>query len=144
MLDYTFMDTHDKQLLLKIGDMVEDCQRRLTLIEELIRSGGGKRASDAPDKEAKRAEKQAIIDALSAEDRALYDALREWRGSVARGLGWSPMTVAHDRTLLDLVAVRPDNNLAFLAVNSNLATKYGPELLALIKRYPRSEADAPW
>ena len=144
MLDYTVMDTHDKNLLLKIATMVEDSQRRLTLIEELVRSGGSKRASDAPDKEAKRAEKEAAIEALPASDRALYEALREWRGEKARSLGWSPMTVAHDKTLLAITALRPATELAMSAVNVNLARKYGPELLAIVKRHPQVEGDAPW
>jgi superfamily II DNA helicase RecQ len=138
------MDTHDKNLLLKIATMVEDSQRRLTLIEELVRSGGSKRASDAPDKEAKRAEKEAAIEALSASDRALYGALREWRTKTAASLGHSTMTVAHDTTLLAITAVRPRNEMALRAVSAKLGMKYGPELLAIVKRHPQVEADAPW
>lgn len=145
MLYYTVMDTHDKNLLLKIATMVEDNQRRLTLIEELIRSGGGiRKASDAPDKEAKRAEKEAAIEALSVSDRALYEALREWRIGKARSLGWSPMTVAHDKTLLAITALRPTTELAMSAVNVNLARKYGPELLGIVKRHAQADGGDDW
>jgi superfamily II DNA helicase RecQ len=138
------MDAHDKDLLIKIGNMVEDCQRRLTLLEELVRSGGSRRVGDAPDKEAKRAEKQAAVEALSASDRALYDALREWRAEKARSLGWSPMTVAHDKTLLAITALRPSTELAMGAVNANLARKYGPELLAIVKKHSQAAGDGDW
>lgn len=146
MLDYTVMDTHDKTyaLLTKLAPMIEDIQRRLMVIEEQLRSGGGASKRDAPDKEAKRAEKEAAVEALSASDRALYEALREWRGERARSLGWSPMTVAHDKTLLAITALRPLTELAMGAVNVNLARKYGPELLAIVKRHPQAEGDAPW
>lgn len=144
MLDYTVMDTHDKNLLLKVATMVEDNQRRLTLIEELVRSGGAKKASDAPDKEAKRAEKEKAVEALSASDRALYEALRSWRRDVAASMNRSPMTVCHDQALLDVVHLRPTTEMAMLATNNNLGRKHGPEIIALVKSHPQVEGGGDW
>ena len=144
MVDYTVMDAHDKQLLMKVAEIVEDNQRRLTLIEELLRSSKTTATAEAQDKEAKRAAKQLAIDALSASDRELFDALRHWRRAVAGESGRSPMTVCHDQALLDIVAWRPKDEIGLRAVNGNLATKFGPQLLSIIKRHPSDQGDQPW
>ncbi len=75
--------------------------------------------------------------ALDADEQALFEALRAHRLEVARAQGVPPYVVAHDRTLHDLVYLRPTTPDALLAVDGigpKKAARYGEGFLAVIRQ----------
>ena len=74
-------------------------------------SSGGRQAA-APD------------EALSAQERRVFDALRAWRGEVAKELGWPAFRIASNRTLTGIARAAPRDERALGAVRG-----VGPWLL---------------
>jgi RecQ family ATP-dependent DNA helicase len=80
---------------------------------------------------------------LSSADAPLFEALKAWRLSAAAGK--PAFTVASNRTLTAIAAVRPqdaDSLLAISGVGPAFIAKYAPEVLAIIAEHssPVSEA----
>jgi ATP-dependent DNA helicase RecQ len=75
---------------------------------------------------------------LQPGDRALMEALRAHRLEVARAQGVPPYVVAHDRTLHDLVLLKPrtrDELLLAHGVGPAKADRYGEGMLAVLRRH---------
>ncbi|MYF05926.1 MAG: ATP-dependent DNA helicase RecQ, partial [Holophagales bacterium] len=73
--------------------------------------------------------------AESDADPALVEALREWRGKVAREKRLPAYTVLHNRTMVAVAAVRPaDRNqlLAIPGVGPTTVKRYGSALLRIV------------
>jgi RecQ family ATP-dependent DNA helicase len=73
---------------------------------------------------------------LSADDEALFEALRAWRLGAA---GEKPaFTVASNRTLEGIAAARPGDNATLLnvrGVGASFISKYAPEVLAIVAQH---------
>jgi ATP-dependent DNA helicase RecQ len=73
--------------------------------------------------------------AMSADEQALFEALRAHRLEVSKAEGVPPYVVAHDRTLHDLVYLRPRTHEDLLAVDGigpKKAERYGEGFLRVI------------
>ena len=56
---------------------------------------------------AKGAARSAAMADLSARDQSVFDALREWRTSLAKSRGVPPYVIFHDRTLAEIAREKP-------------------------------------
>ncbi len=82
---------------------------------------------------------------LSREDEALLEALRAHRLAVSRKLGVPPYVVAHDRTLRDLVLLKPrsrDELLMAHGMGPTKVEKYGEGLVEVVRRFPGASEGA--
>jgi DNA helicase-2/ATP-dependent DNA helicase PcrA len=82
-----------------------------------------------------RAEAGAARASLSAEDAALFDALRTWRLEQARAEKVSPFIVAYDVVLAAIAEGRPVTQADLLAVpgiGPGKVSKYGADILAIV------------
>ena len=71
-------------------------------------------------------------------DDPLFQALRVWRSERAKSEGLPAYTVFSDRTLRELVSVRPRNVHALLGVwglGESRVERFGPELVAVIREH---------
>ncbi|EKO37811.1 MAG: ATP-dependent DNA helicase RecQ [Solidesulfovibrio magneticus str. Maddingley MBC34] len=83
--------------------------------------------------------KSWVYDHLSSpEDAALWDRLRAWRAETAKEAGVPPYVVFHDRTLLDVVLLKPED-AAGLAGAGGMGQakidKYGQTLIAMLAEH---------
>lgn len=82
-----------------------------------------------------RAAKTAITQALSDEERTLFEALRAHRLELAKEKNLPPYVIFHDKTLLDMVSARPES-LASMAEISGIGetklSRYGASFLNVI------------
>ena len=88
----------------------------------------------------------AAADALDAAGLALFEALRRHRLEVARAEGVPPYVVATDRALRDVAALRPSSLGALEqahGIGPAKARRYGPGILAVVKRSAGPSQDAP-
>jgi ATP-dependent DNA helicase RecQ len=88
----------------------------------------------------RRGKRQVAEADLSSEDQALMDALRAHRLEVARAQGVPPYVVAHDRTLRDIVLLKPrsrDELLMCHGVGHTKADRYGEGLLNALRLHLR-------
>ncbi|MBJ54447.1 MAG: DNA helicase RecQ [Gammaproteobacteria bacterium] len=75
---------------------------------------------------------------LLPEDRRLWEALRQCRKQLADEHDVPPYVIFHDKTLLDMVQLRPLNAQQLLAVNGvgqGKLSKYGEEFLRIINEH---------
>jgi RecQ family ATP-dependent DNA helicase len=96
-------------------------------VRKPARSGGG--STPAPD--------------LAAADAPLFEALKAWRLQAAAGK--PAFTVANNRTLAAIAAIRPldaDALIAISGVGPSFISKYAPEVLALVAEHPAGLAEA--
>lgn len=78
---------------------------------------------------------------LSAEDSAVLDALRQWRGSVARENNLPPYVIFNNRTLEHIARNRPRSEEQLLQIHGVGAAKlekYGQDILELAKSHQPS------
>ncbi|MEX2032633.1 MAG: HRDC domain-containing protein, partial [Dehalococcoidia bacterium] len=71
-------------------------------------------------------------------DDPLFQALRAWRSERAKAEGLPAYTVFSDRTLRELVAVRPRNVHALLGIwglGESRVERFGPDLVAVIREH---------
>jgi ATP-dependent DNA helicase RecQ len=100
------------------------------------RRGASRRVGDgAP---APRSERPGAVDAreLSADDRALWEALRAQRLAMARTAGVPPYVVAHDRTLAEIVRWKPrtpEELLQIYGMGPARIARYGETLLEVVR-----------
>ena len=100
--------------------------RRLRLQRDRLRAGGPPR---------RRPSSGALPADWPAPDARLLDALRTWRGEVARASAVPAHVVLHDTVLTALAALRPSDHEALLGVpglGPMKADRFGPRLLALV------------
>ncbi len=84
----------------------------------------------------KRAKQRSAPIQLPESDLSLWEAMRELRMSISRELGIPPYVVFHDRTLKEMVALRPTNRdelLLITGVGEKKADQFGSRFLELIK-----------
>ena len=77
-------------------------------------------------------------------DEALFQKLRALRLDIARELGKPPYIVFSDKTLRDMVRVKPITDDQFLAVNGVGESKlkqYGERFMAAIRRIPATRLE---
>ena len=90
----------------------------------------------APEKRKAATPKSRRIDAeLTAEEHALWERLRAWRGETAKAHGVPAYVILHDTTLLELVRQRPQSLDAMRLVSGIGVRKlenYGAALLELL------------
>ena len=90
----------------------------------------------APEKQKAATPKSRRIDAeLTAEEHALWERLRAWRGETAKAHGVPAYVILHDTTLLELVRQRPQSLDAMRHVSGIGARKlenFGEALLELL------------
>ncbi len=82
-----------------------------------------------------RAGASAPVEALDVEERRVYDALRAWRGGVAKELGWPAFRVASNRTLAGIARASPADADALTGVRGVgpwLMESHGPRILELV------------
>jgi ATP-dependent DNA helicase RecQ len=80
---------------------------------------------------------------LSPADAPLFEALKEWRLRAAEGK--PAFTVASNRTLTSIAAVRPGDADALIAISGvgpAFIAKYAPEVLAIVAEHPAPVAEA--
>ena len=88
-----------------------------------------KKTSEAKRKEA------AATDWTTEADRRLWEKLRQLRLDIARGADLPPYAVFHDKTLREMVAVRPRTQEDLLQINGigeTKADRYGAAFLAIL------------
>jgi ATP-dependent DNA helicase RecQ len=76
------------------------------------------------------------LDAVTAEARPLFEALRAWRKARAAEQGVPPYVIFHDRTLLDIAEMRPRSlpELGRLGgVGEGKLARYGDAVLAVVR-----------
>jgi ATP-dependent DNA helicase RecQ len=124
-------EPNDGRPLIVLGDVeaVRQVYRgeRRVQVRELARG----RTARAP----RKGRDQAMSE-LSAEGRALFEALRTWRLEQARLQGVPPYVILHDRTLGEIAQARP-GSLARLAeiggIGQTKLDRYGEAVLALVR-----------
>jgi RecQ family ATP-dependent DNA helicase len=80
---------------------------------------------------------------LSPADAPLFEALKEWRLGAAEGK--PAYTVAHNKTLAAIAALRPadaDRLLAIAGVGPSFVSKYADEVLAIVAEHPPAVPEA--
>ena len=84
----------------------------------------------------KKARTEGTVDALSDDDRELWEALRECRRQIASAHGLPPYVIFHDATLLQMVEEKPQTGSELLTLNGVGRTKlekYGDEFLDVLR-----------
>lgn len=77
----------------------------------------------------------APAEALSVDERRTFDALRAWRGEVAKDLGWPAFRVASNRTLSAIAQAAPRDERALSAVRGVgpwLMETHAPRILEIV------------
>lgn len=96
------------------------------------------RADPEPVKSKKKrhAKQRSAPAQLPVADQTLWEAMRELRISISKELGIPPYIVFHDRTLMEMVELRPTNRAELLlitGVGEKKADQFGSRFLELIK-----------
>ena len=85
-----------------------------------------------------RSRRGAALDDLTAEQRAAFDALKQWRRDQARLVNAPAFTILNDKTLLELVTSTPSTRQQLLKVNGVGPVKverYGDDLLNILAEH---------
>ncbi len=102
--------------------------RRLTLRKDPVQAGG---------RRSRRASRAApVAGAGAAHDEPLFQALREWRRSVASEHGVPAYTVLHDATLREIAASKPTAVAGLSDISGIGATKlarYGDAIIGVLR-----------
>jgi ATP-dependent DNA helicase RecQ len=105
----------------------------------LLRGETSLRVREDPKTPAAARKKRAAPSELAPEDEPLWDALRECRKELAAEHNVPPYVIFHDATLRQMVALRPADSAALLAVGgvgqAKLA-RYGERFLEVLRRHP--------
>lgn len=98
------------------------------------------RKDPGPEKAGKKPEKKkrpGAPDFLKAEDLSLWEKLRSLRLSISRELNIPPFVVFHDRTLAEMVELKPTTREALLqitGVGEHKAEHYGERFLEVLRK----------
>jgi len=79
--------------------------------------------------------KAAVLADLSARDQDVFDALRQWRTSLAKERGVPPYVIFHDRTLAEIARERPSSAEALREINGvgeKKAQAYASEVARIV------------
>ena len=83
-------------------------------------------------KKSGSAASKAVVDDLSSRDRALFDALRDWRLETAKAGGVPPYVIFSNRTLREMATARPagiDAMGQLYGVGARKCEEFGPAFL---------------
>ena len=100
--------------------------------------GATARASGSRKRGARRA---AAVPGLAEHEVALYQALREVRGDLSREAGVPPYIICHDRSLMDMVRLKPrtpDELKLVHGMGEARVSRYGAKFLALLAETGKS------
>ena len=100
--------------------------------------GATARASGSRKRGARRA---AAVPGLAEHEVALYQALREVRGDLSREAGVPPYIICHDRSLMDMVRLKPRTPYELKLVHGMgeaRVSRYGAKFLALLAEAGKS------
>ncbi len=98
--------------------------------------GSGRRARGSRESGTRRTWVQEHL--RTPEESLLWERLRTWRAQTAREAGVPPYVVFHDRTLLDLVQLKPRDEAGMAeagGMGRAKLDKYGPALLAILDEH---------
>lgn len=93
---------------------------------------------DLKNKTEKSNEEKSIFEDLSAHEKEIFDALKQWRNDLARDLGWSAFRICHNAHLVAIVETKPENlnELAKVKGFGEVRTeKYGEDILAVLNAF---------
>jgi ATP-dependent DNA helicase RecQ len=93
--------------------------------------------AEAPAK-ARRARKGREAPAVSPADLPLFEALRAWRSNEAKGQHVPPYVIFHDRTLMEIAAVKPASPPALGRINGvgeGKLARYGEAVLDVVRSF---------
>ena len=79
-----------------------------------------------------------VIVSTTTENPALYEALKQWRSSIAKETGLAPYLIAHQKLLIGISNYLPGNENQLKAIKGMGAKKlkqYGEELLSIVQDY---------
>ena len=99
------------------------------------------RADEPPEKATRRGRKAGSRDATTAvspSNQALFEALRTWRSTEAKGQHVPPYVIFHDRTLAEIAAVRPASRAALAKVNGvgeGKLARYGEAVMGVVRAF---------
>jgi ATP-dependent DNA helicase RecQ len=102
----------------------------------LLRGETGVRFREDPKPAATHKPRRSAARAVSDEDRALWDALRECRRRLASEHNVPPYVIFHDATLMQMMEFKPTSESALLGLNGVGQAKldrYGEAFLAVIR-----------
>lgn len=129
-----------RQLIVQ-GFLRSDAERfgALVLTENsrgLLRGETPFRYREDPQKPVRVARSASESSAIAEEDRDLWDALRACRAALARDHDVPPYVIFHDKTLQQMLALRPDNEDEMLAISGIGQVKldrYGQHFLTVLR-----------
>ena len=99
------------------------------------------RADEPPEKATRRGRKagsRETTTAVSPSNQALFEALRTWRSTEAKGQHVPPYVIFHDRTLAEIAAVRPASRAALAQVNGvgeGKLARYGVAVMGVVQAF---------
>ena len=98
------------------------------------------RADEPPEKASRRGRKAGSREAttVSPSNQALFEALRTWRSTEAKGQHVPPYVIFHDRTLAEIAAVRPASPAALAQVNGvgeGKLARYGEAVMGVVRAF---------
>ena len=99
------------------------------------------RADEPPEKATRRGRKagsREATTAVSPSNQALFEALRTWRSTEAKGQHVPPYVIFHDRTLAEIAAVRPASRAALAQVNGvgeGKLARYGVAVMGVVQAF---------
>ena len=90
-----------------------------------------------PKKVAKTSEKESKIE-LSANEIAIFDALKIWRNDLANNLGWSAFRICHNSHLIAIAKDKPQSIESLQKIKGfgeTKSEKYGDDIIALLNTF---------
>ena len=99
------------------------------------------RADEPLEKATRRGRKagsREATTAVSPSNQALFEALRTWRSTEAKGQHVPPYVIFHDRTLAEIAAVRPASRAALAQVNGvgeGKLARYGVAVMGVVQAF---------
>ena len=99
------------------------------------------RPDEPPEKATRRGRKagsREATTAVSPSNQALFEALRTWRSTEAKGQHVPPYVIFHDRTLAEIAAVRPASRAALAQVNGvgeGKLARYGVAVMGVVQAF---------
>lgn len=100
----------------------------------------------APDEKRSTRRREAPEKELSAEERSVFDALRNWRAGRARADGIPPYMIANNRQFTRIVMLRACSKADLAKVNGvgeRKIARYGDDILAVLAAHPGSSSAPP-
>jgi ATP-dependent DNA helicase RecQ len=94
--------------------------------------------SEAPARTRRARKGREAAAEMSPADQPLFEALRAWRARAAKAQGLPPYVIFHDRTLVEIAAVRPGSRAALeriSGVGEGKLARYGEAVLEVVRGF---------